>query len=177
MNGSRQCSKSAYGSDVEYAAASLSDHLLVDWFGDGKQAVNIRMDYFIPGSICSRGKVIAPVYRGVVYKNIESTPLLHDLSRHPLHSNAIGYGYFESQRASTKRLDAIEGLAGEVISRAIVECNVTPLASKYLADGGANTTRSPSNERTFSFKQKTHQLSLLLKNPLDDRERANVMIR
>ena len=72
MDRRRQRAHRANRSNVQNLALALADHLFVDRLGDGKQTAYVCANYFIPGFISRGGEIIAAIYRGIVYQNIES---------------------------------------------------------------------------------------------------------
>src|SRR6266404_350244 len=163
VNGCRQCAQSPNGSDVKNASLPLADHLLVDWFGYSKETIDIGVNHFIPGAVGSSGKVVSAVYSSVVYQYIYPAPLLNQLPRDTLHTQAISNGNHRAKRPPAVGFDLPANLFSKVDTFIVAECDVGAFASKYLAKRCSDAARSPCDERSLSLKQQTHSLCCLLK--------------
>jgi hypothetical protein len=133
VNCRRQCSHGADGSDVKYASLPLADHLFVDWFGYGEETVNIGMNHFIPGAVRSSGKVVSAVNGRVIYQDIYPAPLLDQLPRDTLHTEAISNGNHRAKSPPAEAFDFPRYLFGKIDTLIKVECHVSTFASKNLA--------------------------------------------
>src|SRR5215831_17922490 len=111
----RQRAQSANRSDVENLSLSLSNHLLVNRLGDGKQTAYVRVDYFVPGTVGGRRKVVAAINRRVVHQNVEAAPVMDELASQVLHAVTIGYGDFESSSPTTQRFNLLTHSSRQVV--------------------------------------------------------------
>src|SRR5688500_15464164 len=93
--------------------------------------------------------------------------LLTRMSMPPHFSTSSRVIFFIPTRSTTdtfalnaRRLgfDLADHLGGKVVARVIAESHICPLAGKHLAHCRTNATRSSSDERLLSLKQKTHSV-------------------
>src|SRR3989442_14637061 len=158
MNCRRQGAQGANRGNVENTSLALPDHFFVDRFSDSEQAVDICMNHFVPGAVRGGGKVITAVDCRVINQDINAAPFLNKFACQMLHAKAIGYRYFERERAPAVGLDLAAHFFGQVVPGPIVESYVGAFARKHFTDCSADTTRSARNEGPLILKQKTHAL-------------------
>src|SRR5205085_11470421 len=146
---------SSYGSDVEDHPIALSYHLFVDRLGNGEEAVDVRVDDFIPRAIRSRCEIVASINRGVVDQNIYPAPFFDQFSRDSFHAQAVGYRNLEAVSTTTVCGDFSFNLFCQIFARVEAEGHVCALAREDLADCATNAACAARDERTLAFKQKT----------------------
>src|SRR5258705_6022922 len=156
MDGGWQGSHRSDRGDVEDASLPLPDHLLVNWLCNGKQTVDVSVDHFVPGAVRRGGEVVAAVYCSVIHKDIDATPLFDEFPCYALHTNTVCYRNFGVESTATVSFDLLIHFKGEIVTGVVAKRHIRAFSSKHLADGCTNTTRSPADERTLSFKQQAH---------------------
>src|SRR5205085_8877140 len=142
MDGGRQRANRADRSDVQDRAFALADHLLVDRFGDGEEAVDVRVYHFIPRAVGCGRKIIAAIDRSVVDEYVNTAPLINELARDALHADAIRHGDFESVSASPVRCDLLRDFGSQVVALVVAESHVRALTREDLAHGCADAARA-----------------------------------
>ena len=63
---------------------------------------------------------------------------------------------FRVECAAPISFDLLDHLGRKVVARVVAESHVRTFARKHIADCRTNATRSSSDERLLSLKQKTH---------------------
>src|SRR5215203_2857922 len=154
MNRRRQRSHCADRGDIENDSLALPDHLFVNRFGDRKQAVDVSMNYFVPGAISCCSEVVAAVDGGVVHENVDPTPLLHQFARQLLHADAVDDGDLRVESLATIGFNLLGHLGGEIVTRVVAKGHIRALAGKNVANRSTDATRSTGDERALSLKQK-----------------------
>jgi hypothetical protein len=131
----------------------LPDHLFVNWFSDSKEAADVSVDYFIPGTVGRSSKVIATIDGRIVYQNVDTAPLLNNLARQFFQTKPIGDGNFEAQRSALKGFDFRNDFRGQIVAAVVIKGDVGAFACEDFAERSANSARSSGYECALPFQQ------------------------
>src|SRR6185369_9728909 len=162
MYGRRQCAHRADRSDVEDGSLPLPDHLFVDRLRYGKEAIDVRVDHFVPGAVGGGGEVVAAIDGRIVDEDVNPAPLLDQLARQFLHAHAIDNRDLGIERLAAVALDLFARRGSQIVTRVVTERDICAFARKDFANGRTDATRSAGYERALSLKQQTHLAMFLL---------------
>src|SRR5215204_4018228 len=128
--------------DVKNGTDPFTDHLFVERLCNGEQAVDICVDNPVPALVGGRRKIVALIYRRVIYKHVDRAPSVEDLAGDVLHSKTVGNRNLERKGLAAMSFDFLLNFFGQGVARMVVESDVGAFACKDLAYRGTDTARS-----------------------------------